>query len=380
MGCARNDDVNAEIAMLMPTHLVAAQTGYFIACAITSHEPVIVESVIAMIGAMIPDLDHRDSIVGRAFPFISKSLEYHYGHRTITHSLIAQAIIGTLAILLLPDGYGMAFLAGWLSHSIIDMMTPSGVCWFWPLTIRCVLPGSPKYRISVMSKGELLFLLAIGMAGFITFNMAKKAGDTGIVTAALGNIGSARQQYDAEKGGNAWELKIRGRDNSTYEDVAGQYSVIGDWGESGFMLAAEDRVVTACQSSTCNWYTDHAVLVRGKPEQTTVRRIEAHQTTAQALKKEIAQLGKHAQIFILGSLRALRAEENLPVMKVSGEVVTFSYAQPSDLTGLNGTVTKVRLIIQTRHEPDKVIPEVTQVEKGKRERHPLLEKWIDFHQ
>lgn len=362
--------------MLMPTHLVTAQTAYFITCAVTSHEPAIGESLVAMVGAMIPDLDHRDSIVGRMFPFISKHIEYHLGHRTATHALIVQMVVGFFAVWLLPEAYGMALIAGWVSHSFADMITPSGVCWFWPSQVRCVIPGSPKYRISCMSWGELWFLIIVGALGMLVFTMTAKAGSTGIVTAALGRVESARQRYDAEKGTHAWSLKIKGRDNTTYEDVAGQYPVIGDWGESGFMLATEDGTVTACQSSTCNWYTDHAVLVQGKPEKTTIRRIEADQISAQELKAQLAKLSENGRVYILGSLRASQAEESLPAMKVSGESVTFSYASLADMEGVTGTVERVRLVIQARHEPNAVIAEVERIEPVERKRHPLLEKWV----
>ena len=48
---------------------------------------------------------------------------------------------------LLPFGFFLALVAGWVSHSIADMMTPSGVAWFWPRRVRCVLPSNERYRV-----------------------------------------------------------------------------------------------------------------------------------------------------------------------------------------------------------------------------------------
>ncbi len=63
-----------------------------------------------------------------------------------------------MAWTLLPFGYFLALVAGWVSHSVADMMTPSGVAWFWPARGRCLLPGNPRYRMEAMGKGELGFL------------------------------------------------------------------------------------------------------------------------------------------------------------------------------------------------------------------------------
>ena len=125
--------------MLLPTHLVAAQTGYLIASVASGHSPYLTEGMVALCASLIPDLDSRQSIVGRVLPFISAPIEHRFGHRTITHSLLVQTVFGVLAYIFLPFGYFLAFVAGWVSHSIADMMTPSGVAWFWPSRVRCVL-------------------------------------------------------------------------------------------------------------------------------------------------------------------------------------------------------------------------------------------------
>ena len=40
--------------------------------------------------------------------------------------------MGVLAWALLPFGYFLALVVGWVAHSVADMMTLSGVMWFWP--------------------------------------------------------------------------------------------------------------------------------------------------------------------------------------------------------------------------------------------------------
>lgn len=76
---------------------------------------------------MIADLDSRQSYVGRLFAFLSGPLGYWVGHRTATHSLLAQALAGVAVWFVLPFGFFLALVAGWVLYSAADMMTPSGV-------------------------------------------------------------------------------------------------------------------------------------------------------------------------------------------------------------------------------------------------------------
>ena len=51
----------------------------------------------ALLGAVLPDLDLRQSWAGRLLPGASGWLEDRFGHRTLTHSLLLQAGAGIAA-------------------------------------------------------------------------------------------------------------------------------------------------------------------------------------------------------------------------------------------------------------------------------------------
>ncbi|MCM3713456.1 metal-dependent hydrolase [Halalkalibacter oceani] len=97
----------------------------------------------ALIGAIIPDICHPKSMLGRRIPIISKSIHRVFGHRAITHSLLF--VIG-LAWLLNQLSFGFAadlqagILAGVISHIILDAMTPRGVKLLYPLQTSFQLP------------------------------------------------------------------------------------------------------------------------------------------------------------------------------------------------------------------------------------------------
>ncbi|MBK1620324.1 hypothetical protein CKO42_18140 [Lamprobacter modestohalophilus] len=219
---------------------------------------------------MLPDLDSKASYIGRLLRLTSGTLERYFGHRTFTHSLLLQCIAGLLAWWLLPGGYVLALIAGWVSHSWCDMMTKGGVAWFWPARIRCVLPGNPAYRMEVMGGGELAFLLIVIGIGLLMMPLAVTGtGTAGLIRGALGDLEMARGDYDRNKGTAAFSVKLSGRDNRTYEDVSGTYPIIGPWSTEGFIVDAGDGPRSLCASSNCDWHASHAKLERGEPMETT---------------------------------------------------------------------------------------------------------------
>lgn len=53
---------------------------------------------LAVLGSQLPDLDTTSSTMGKIFFPISSWIENRYPHRTITHSLLATALIAVVAI------------------------------------------------------------------------------------------------------------------------------------------------------------------------------------------------------------------------------------------------------------------------------------------
>ena len=103
--------------------------------------------------AILPDVDHLKSPIGKLFYPIAKWINLKYGHRTITHSLIFYfslfAIVAFTENVFSGSGnitliYGFAYF----SHLLFDMLTKQGVPLFWPfLRNPCVIPGNPDLRL-----------------------------------------------------------------------------------------------------------------------------------------------------------------------------------------------------------------------------------------
>jgi inner membrane protein len=97
---------------------------------------------LAILGSQLPDLDTTTSTIGKiCFP-ISSWIEDRFPHRSITHSLLATALIAAVA---LPIGYFTGNLAhaaalplGHLLACFSDTFTKQGVQLFYPEPVWAV--------------------------------------------------------------------------------------------------------------------------------------------------------------------------------------------------------------------------------------------------
>jgi inner membrane protein len=96
---------------------------------------------LAAIGALLPDIDHPSSWVGRRLRLISRPLATVIGHRGMTHSAVA-----VLACLMGLRWQGFhrstidPLVIGYLSHLAADLLTTSGVRLAWPSPRRQAIP------------------------------------------------------------------------------------------------------------------------------------------------------------------------------------------------------------------------------------------------
>lgn len=109
--------------------------------------------------AILPDVDHLKSPIGKLFYPIAKWLNLKYGHRTITHSLICYTsiILVVYAIESLANqqttespNYHITLICAfaYFSHLLFDMLTKQGIPLFWPFMRNpCVIPGNPDLRL-----------------------------------------------------------------------------------------------------------------------------------------------------------------------------------------------------------------------------------------
>ncbi len=123
---------------------------------------------LALLGSVLPDIDHPSSWIGRRGWFASAPIAALCGHRGFTHSVLA--VLGGLA-LLSADGFGgwsVPLVIGYLSHLAGDLVTAGGIPLLWPMKRRFSLnwfrSGSPAEMLFSTALAALL-LLSNGGAG-----------------------------------------------------------------------------------------------------------------------------------------------------------------------------------------------------------------------
>ncbi|MFC3124058.1 metal-dependent hydrolase [Pseudoroseomonas globiformis] len=96
---------------------------------------------VAALGALMPDIDHPSSWVGKRCRPFSLLLTRLLGHRGATHSLLAAAACFWLLLRPeLPLTLSAPFVVGYLSHLGADLLTPGGLRLAWPLKGTWSLP------------------------------------------------------------------------------------------------------------------------------------------------------------------------------------------------------------------------------------------------
>lgn len=358
--------------MLTPTHIVFGVATY-----LGSGQSHALGIAVTAISAVIPDLDTRQSLIGKALPFLSGPIAYHVGHRTFTHSLLFQLAITIMAFVALPNSYAVAVICGLVSHAFADMLTQSGVCWFWPSRARCVLPGSSKYRFETGSWAELVFacVMALMSFGFVWMHQSA-AGTGGVIRSAIGDIGAARKQYDEQKGSYAFTLRLKGRDNESLEVVEGEYPVIARWAADGFLIRRDNQALSVCGGESCRVYPERAVLVSQSALKATTFTIKQNRISAESLQALIAGYEEHGDVFVSGRFNGT-AEANGVTVKQANDSLSLYYATGGDLPK-SGVLRSLDLRLQVRHAPDLTVPQVATPDSSasKPLLHPLLEKWL----
>lgn len=127
---------------------------------------VVMGSVIcgALLGSLLPDIDHRNSYIGRKLKIASFIISKTLGHRSVVHTPLvifafsallfsfSGGLTGRIQAILTPFLYGLS--CGMWSHLLLDMMTKRGIPLLYPLSKR-------SFRIATFKGGGIGDTIAI---------------------------------------------------------------------------------------------------------------------------------------------------------------------------------------------------------------------------
>ncbi len=102
---------------------------------------------LALLGALLPDIDHPKSWLGRRVRPVSSGISAVLGHRGVTHSAVTVVICAWGLLGASPRWVAAPLAVGYLSHLAADLLTPRGLRLAWPLRTTWAFPlcktGSP---------------------------------------------------------------------------------------------------------------------------------------------------------------------------------------------------------------------------------------------
>lgn len=118
--------------MLYRGHIAASTVISLPILAYTGHLTTIVTGAV-LLGSLLPDVDEENSFIGRKVPAISFTINKIFGHRGLTHSLIALIILFSIST------YTGSFILGGLTlgyflHLFEDYFSDAGIMWLQPFT------------------------------------------------------------------------------------------------------------------------------------------------------------------------------------------------------------------------------------------------------
>lgn len=130
------------------THLIGGICASSVAVAIIGKPEAVIPIVsTAVIGSLFPDIDEPNSSMGHKHPIVSAIAKTTLGHRGAIHTPFVMLIIVNVMLFLVKGLWGesnigyclvLGFATGYLSHLLLDLITPKGIMLLYPLSKKYI--------------------------------------------------------------------------------------------------------------------------------------------------------------------------------------------------------------------------------------------------
>jgi inner membrane protein len=281
------------------------------------------------LGALLPDLDTRNSLPGRLMPCVSRWLEDRLGAGGAWHSLTAAALVAALAApLILVVGVELWVFVplGYVSHLILDLLRPEGEMLFWPVSQqRYNVMGGPLGPAGSVTERWLSLGLVIASAVLLL------VADVGPAPAQSAPMPTYEQTLDCYRG-------LQGR-NLVYADVEGA------WQATGRRIRARFEVLNAIDDSLIMLepFTGRVFRAgRSAKDQLYLNQVSVWPGDPARVKAVELQLANQPLAEVLPILYEMQSEPGLQHIFVSGELILASSGSVGG-SGLREDLTDTRL-------------------------------------
>ena len=231
--------------------------------------PLSLEIIItASLSSLLPDIDTTKSTIGKVLKPISSFLDTKFGHRTITHSLLACIFLAiiSLPLLFLKTNYYQALQIGYFSHLMIDCINKTGIPFFYPNNTFFVFPSSPKWRIEVGSLAEYILCGLIILATFGIWYL-NGIGFRSWLSGLLASPELAVKEYRSHANKYKMSVKVKGFYILSQKEVNNQVFEIID-SESDKTLIVKNKnnkLITIGENPNNTIQAQKMVIIKDKP-------------------------------------------------------------------------------------------------------------------
>ncbi|MFN6153411.1 MAG: metal-dependent hydrolase [Dolichospermum sp.] len=222
--------------MLGISHLLISGTAASLL--LQTADPVLI--AVGAIGGLLPDVDVSTSPAGKIFPWISGYFQETMPHRSMTHSIVASAVIaiasyGTAIFIpkLVPiaSALTIGYTFGWFA----DCFTRGGVEMFWPSPVRCVCPGNRNLRLKTGSNAEYFVLCILVAIALSAFSINSKGGILTQFNRLIASTSGVQGVYNSSGSTHKIVANIKGVRAGDRSKVDGKFYIIQPNG-SGFIV------------------------------------------------------------------------------------------------------------------------------------------------
>ena len=91
---------------------------------------------IALFTTLFVDIDEPESTIGKRFWIFSKFTNFVFGHRGLLHSLLVPIFFYCIFVFFQLNEIAYATSLGYVSHLVMDIITPVGIFPLYPLKWR----------------------------------------------------------------------------------------------------------------------------------------------------------------------------------------------------------------------------------------------------
>lgn len=106
-----------------------------------------------IIGSILPDIDHKNSYIGKKTKGVSKAINKIAGHRKLFHAPLAYLLLYSMSMGAITQKsllvWATGLFCGVISHLILDSFTIGGLPWFYPLAKKRFSLGKIKTNSKV---------------------------------------------------------------------------------------------------------------------------------------------------------------------------------------------------------------------------------------